>query len=173
MQLSIREIGPFKDLTIDFPEKTDPNKAEIHAFVGENGTGKTTILAALANQISGGWDKTLHSRAWDNTFFFNGKGIDVPKINSSSSSIRVYFFNQDRSQMKKDLFAEYRHTTIDNAGTYLQNKNYPCELAAFAYSGYRKTISTQIKAIEDNKGHPLRNTLSFDHVGKTDSILQI
>jgi predicted ATPase len=33
---------------MNFPEKTDPDKAEVHILTGENGTGETTILENLS-----------------------------------------------------------------------------------------------------------------------------
>jgi DNA repair exonuclease SbcCD ATPase subunit len=46
--LTLKNIGVFEDETIAFPEKKEKDKAEIHILTGENGTGKTTILQALA-----------------------------------------------------------------------------------------------------------------------------
>ena len=47
--LEINKIGAFEHIKMDFPQKTDPDKAEIHILTGENGTGKSTVLEALAN----------------------------------------------------------------------------------------------------------------------------
>ena len=45
--LQLKNIGVFEDETIAFPENKG-NGAEIHILTGQNGTGKTTILQALA-----------------------------------------------------------------------------------------------------------------------------
>ncbi len=45
--LQLKEVGVFKDLDLAFPEGQASDKAEIHIFVGENGTGKTTLLEAM------------------------------------------------------------------------------------------------------------------------------
>ena len=45
--LEINKIGAFEHIKMDFPKKTDPDKAEIHILTGENGTGKSTILENL------------------------------------------------------------------------------------------------------------------------------
>jgi predicted ATP-binding protein involved in virulence len=47
-KIHLQNIGVFGDTIIEFPEKTDPDKAEIHILTGENGTGKSTVLYALA-----------------------------------------------------------------------------------------------------------------------------
>lgn len=47
-KIHLQNIGVFEDATIEFPEKPDLDKAEIHILIGENGTGKSTVLYALA-----------------------------------------------------------------------------------------------------------------------------
>lgn len=48
--LQLKNIGVFEDETIHFPEKKGEG-AEIHILTGQNGTGKTTILQALAKAL--------------------------------------------------------------------------------------------------------------------------
>jgi predicted ATP-binding protein involved in virulence len=51
-ELRLHEVGPFRDVTIPFPAKPkDSKKAELHLFTGQNGTGKTTLLYAVANLL--------------------------------------------------------------------------------------------------------------------------
>jgi DNA repair exonuclease SbcCD ATPase subunit len=50
--LHLKDIGVFKDEVIFFPEREESNLAETHILTGQNGTGKTTILQALASGIS-------------------------------------------------------------------------------------------------------------------------
>jgi len=47
-QIKLKQIGAYEDLSIDFKINKDPQKAEIHIFSGVNGSGKSTILYALA-----------------------------------------------------------------------------------------------------------------------------
>jgi predicted ATPase len=44
----LRDFEPFAEQAVEFPEKPQPGLAEVHFFVGENGTGKTRILSLLA-----------------------------------------------------------------------------------------------------------------------------
>jgi predicted ATPase len=46
-RLMLTEVGVFKHLNLSFPECPVKDKAEIHIFTGENGTGKTTLLEAM------------------------------------------------------------------------------------------------------------------------------
>jgi energy-coupling factor transporter ATP-binding protein EcfA2 len=48
-KLQLKNIGVFDDETIEFKECPAKDKAEIHILTGENGSGKTTILMALAS----------------------------------------------------------------------------------------------------------------------------
>jgi predicted ATP-binding protein involved in virulence len=48
-KLHLKNIGVFDDEEIEFKECPAKDKAEIHILTGENGTGKTTILMALAS----------------------------------------------------------------------------------------------------------------------------
>ena len=45
--LELKNIGVFKDAKMEFPKCPD-GQAEIHIFTGVNGSGKSTILKALA-----------------------------------------------------------------------------------------------------------------------------
>lgn len=52
-KLLLRDVGPFDDVTIEFPKGTDPQLADVYLLTGPNGTGKSTILYALASLIAG------------------------------------------------------------------------------------------------------------------------
>ena len=45
--LTLNNVGVFEHLELSFKKKPLKDKAEIHIFTGENGTGKTTLLEAL------------------------------------------------------------------------------------------------------------------------------
>jgi len=49
IRLYIKESGILKDFTLDFPQKIDNN---ISVFIGENGSGKTTILESITKIFS-------------------------------------------------------------------------------------------------------------------------
>jgi len=49
IRLYIKESGILKDFTLDFPQKIDNN---ISVFIGENGSGKTTVLESITKIFS-------------------------------------------------------------------------------------------------------------------------
>jgi energy-coupling factor transporter ATP-binding protein EcfA2 len=50
-KLLLRDVGPFDDAAIEFPKGTDPQLADVYLLTGPNGTGKSTILYALASLV--------------------------------------------------------------------------------------------------------------------------
>jgi energy-coupling factor transporter ATP-binding protein EcfA2 len=50
----LRDVGPFKDVTIPLPAGKNPRLADVYLLTGPNGSGKSTVLYALAALIAGG-----------------------------------------------------------------------------------------------------------------------
>ena len=51
-KLQLNNIGVFNGTTFDFSDVRPKDCAEIHIFTGENGSGKSTVLYALAGLLS-------------------------------------------------------------------------------------------------------------------------
>jgi predicted ATP-binding protein involved in virulence len=47
-RLVLNKVGPFEKLDLVFPAGADPTRADVHLLVGPNGTGKSTVLSAIA-----------------------------------------------------------------------------------------------------------------------------
>jgi predicted ATPase len=45
----LRGFEPFKDQSVEFKSKASQDLADVHFFVGQNGTGKTRLLSLLAS----------------------------------------------------------------------------------------------------------------------------
>jgi DNA repair exonuclease SbcCD ATPase subunit len=54
-RILLRDIGPFDDVTIEFPKGTAPDIADVYLLTGPNGSGKSTVLYALAAVIGAGF----------------------------------------------------------------------------------------------------------------------
>jgi ATPase subunit of ABC transporter with duplicated ATPase domains len=67
-QVQLHDVGPFDDVTIEFPKGSKPELADVYLLTGPNGTGKSTVLYAIASELDG--DQTLleprkrSSQAW-------------------------------------------------------------------------------------------------------------
>ena len=125
--LEVNQIGPFEHLKLDFPKKQDPEKAEIHIFTGENGTGKTTLLESLINCLPHQNQNSYARRSWtqgeessylitlpDNELFFTFQNSEIVFKNGHSTLLQNY---QDK--LHRQFFSTF-------------------DFALFAYAGYRR-----------------------------------
>ncbi len=166
-KIHLQHIGVFEDTTIEFPEKTDPEKAEIHILTGENGTGKSTVLYAISSLQTG------------HAFFYNRS-----RFRDSRSLARLHFDDGDellltfdeRSSLIYSSSKSYTWNSTNNPMaipvassvlTYLQYTNnfqhLLFEFAFFAYSGYRSISSIKIDYIKELTTNPFENALDFNN----------
>ena len=154
-KIHLQNIGVFEDTTIAFPEKTDPDKAEIHILTGENGTGKSTVLYAISSLQNGYPLFNNRSRFRDSR--------SSTKIHFDDGSDLTYTFDQAS-------YLNYTWSSIDHpstVSTYLQNTNnfqhLSFQFAFFAYSSYRSISSSKIDYIQELKNNPFENALDFNN----------
>jgi predicted ATP-binding protein involved in virulence len=166
-KLHLKNIGVFEDEVIEFKEKTNPDKAEIHILTGENGTGKSTILYALA-----GMRKAYVSKLDDEDIIEKHllTNLIVKRFiyrNPNESLYEVYLNHNNL----REIFSSY--LTVNNAPeieVYLRNSIYYYDgmilfnfnFAFFAYSGYRNVGSYKIQSIQEITENPFENSLDFN-----------
>ena len=163
-------IGPFKEIHLPFPEKTDPELAEIHIFTGENGSGKSTLLEILS--FPGNSDKlTPKIQVLNNTFVIPKFQLDFILKKSSGGIV------EDRytAEFTNGRFQE-THTSIKVINDYFSRiKNYPhaiFDYAFFAYSGYRKLDQINVGAIQEINENPLSAALDFNNSTNPQLLIQ-
>ncbi len=162
--LEINKIGAFEHIKMDFPKKTDPDKAEIHILTGENGTGKSTILEALKNL-------GLSNREQEKYKIFakiiSNENESCVSINTSHSYDCKYWERKVSSKepMPTQL-VDFRRYALNTSITK------PLNFAMFAYSGYRRTQDVKISGIKEISESPLENSLNFDKSINTESLQQ-
>lgn len=135
--LTITGVGAFENQTFDFnrePIKPE-GKAEIHLFVGQNGTGKTTILQTLAASL----DRNMPT-------------IYVKKIRGNRPIDAHVFLTK---------FSEGNDVRGNGMGNVLGGDKLKGTLA-FAYSGSRKLYSTKVEADKEIIERPAENALDFE-----------
>ncbi|MEI6409332.1 MAG: AAA family ATPase [Bacteroidota bacterium] len=156
--LLIENIGPFGRLELNFPEKTIPGKAEIHILTGENGTGKTTILEALASIAPD--SIKLNNRARKNT-------ESKTKISFNDHSNIEYKYENGLYELLSDspILSKYR-------GFLNNQKEIPADFALLGYSGYRQVFNAQITGISEIELQPFQHAVNFGKSVDPEIILQ-
>lgn len=179
-KLHLKNIGVFDDEVIEFQPCPDKDKAEIHILTGENGSGKSTILMALAGAFDHFQFDTpqhpsnyLHKRFRDFEYIDGKDGRDNCK-----SSITVVF---DENSKKATLVGDPRTNYVSTYVTTLEINQYrnliiqsnkptvALDFAAFAYSGYRHIKAEEIEAIRELKANPLLDSLEFKKTAHVNS----
>lgn len=169
-QLELQQIGPFGDLTLEFPEKPIgmEDKAEIHILTGENGTGKSTVLKAIS---------MLVSQEASNKEIFRLSGKKEPRLNLQLGTHRVQLPVRSKFDFQDQ---EVTLVTVPTSKiiekTFLfPIKNYPKSsfgIAFFAYSGHRHFDHVSITGIKEIETNPLENVLDFRQAVNPENILQ-
>jgi predicted ATP-binding protein involved in virulence len=158
-RLELKNVGVFEHQVIDFQSKTDPDKAEIHILTGVNGSGKSTILYALASAF-------VLSPLIQKRFRYNDERslVTTTCINGSENpfSLTVSYVNRQRIRYTQDgqILQAYRNRLQMD---FLTLQQHEFEFAAFAYSGSRTLSSVDISAIQELSTNPLAEALNFQN----------
>ena len=149
-QLEIHQIGPFGDLTLDFPPKPAgmEDKAEIHILTGENGTGKTTVLEMLAAVFRPEYD-FRKGRYLDDRSYFCFKSDDT-----ILRYVREGLYHPEKGNSLTRAVVSYQQSSFPGF-------NIPYSIASFAYSGLRSLSEVHIEGISEIKEHPFKDALDF------------
>lgn len=77
----LRAMAPFADQPLIFPSKSATDLAEVHFFVGQNGTGKTRLLSLLAAACGNPYELEYRSGGYSSTVLYSGERDGKPAIN--------------------------------------------------------------------------------------------
>ncbi len=162
-KIHLKGVGVFEEETIEFPEKKDPNKAEVHIFTGENGTGKSTLLYALSTINS---DRKV----------VNQKNI-LDRFRSSESSVKIVTDNFDGFSYKPvngllDFHYNLELTSFEGYKYDLDWRKTNFATAFFAYSGYRQLTPFNVSKIEELDVSPLMDSLNFQKSINSENFIQ-
>jgi predicted ATP-binding protein involved in virulence len=180
--LKLKNIGVFDEAIFEFDT---PNGTNIHILTGPNGSGKTTILLALAGVFM---QNTRHYPEHESAIFLNKRVRFFEKI--GKNELKSYAEYKFKTGIISKLigcpscknFHVIKSGIEDKVQEYakimLSGKQIPSflfEFAAFAYSGYRYIQSEKIDVLSNEvKINPLENSLDFvkNYVDNSASILQ-
>jgi predicted ATP-binding protein involved in virulence len=171
-KLQLKNIGVFDDETIEFQPCPAKDKAEIHILTGQNGSGKTTILMALASLFS------LGSNEDDDSLRFNLDKNNFEKRLRNNSSTVIGFRVEDGNEISRFTFhigkiiqpkMKFGEDKVAKQLRSYLNRQLPerkirylgFSFAAFAYSGYREIKNENIELNKKNFRNYLYQALDF------------
>ncbi len=174
-RLVLNNVGVFEHLDLSFEKKQLKDKAEIHIFTGENGTGKTTLLEAMT-YFDAWFNKSLleENNKDDSNYLYQKLYTSRKVINSENLSIKVYF-----QEKEIEFYASGENPFIVNSDFfefyYNANKNATSvyrRYSFFAYSGQRQLNNTKIEAFKSYEFNPLAEALTFNKTHGNTNLFQ-
>jgi predicted ATP-binding protein involved in virulence len=176
--LEVAHIGAFEKLQIEFKEKIEPNKAEIHIFTGKNGTGKTTLLEMLVeplNQYFNNLNTKVHFKDIKETKLSVNytieeiqnaqivmQHIENAMANFVINSNKIDFHFNPHSLIYKEFILKK-----DSLNSFVS-----FDFAFFAYSGYRRINHVKLGAIQELTENPFDGCLDFNNSLNPQLLLQ-
>lgn len=190
-RLYLKDVACFDDLQLEFRTGQDPSKPDVHILVGPNGTGKTSILVALAQMFSWvniGLEKRLRSPDAYAAIQVDGAGSEACRLvlgGREQSGLQLPPAGQQaltlmlRCEALEHYSADARHTLQNYrkmANTYAPRAPHSLQsrfsFAAFAYSGQRSVAAYELKAIAEPTDGPLADACSFVHATAPSQLVQ-
>jgi predicted ATP-binding protein involved in virulence len=175
-RLVLRDVGPFEEVSVEFPRGSDPKRADAYLITGPNGSGKSTLLYAIAAAVSGG-DYNLMDERLVTERLRNDSSLvvlDTPRGQLGISPVTAhgqrpegadaYRFPdisifQDRFKARQWFYAQ--GPQLPHFTGWMNRSRFAW--CAFAYAGMRSLTSVHLTEIRDEKTHPLQGSLSFIH----------
>lgn len=170
--LEINKIGAFEHIIMDFPKKTDPDKAEIHILTGENGTGKSTVLEVLvesfeikSEQRKVNLYKKILSK--DTNFTVKYKDFDSFKYLFEKGHFKTNINTGNYGRL-----IDYCYSINKNNNHFDLTNNNGNKIAFFAYSGYRRVSEVKVVGPKEIKDNPLKDALNFNKSINPENFIQ-
>ena len=189
-RILLRDVGPFDDVTIELPKGTDPKLADVYLLTGPNGTGKSTILYALASVIGGrsifgagvvelGGDllaARMRSRNALVAFRTDDGQTFAATLSQDSNDLRDPFGGSGLVGTSGGALVQWQANAHGQLNAHLSRygtlaaifrADIPPEArstfgwVAFAYAGVRSVSDVEITAVHEPKHSPFENSLSF------------
>lgn len=184
--LRLKGVGPFEDTTIEFPQGTNPELADVYLLVGKNGCGKTTALQALATVLAGG--NPVADRALEDRFRTNTLNLVVARDEQKAT----WGVLAEMGKRTDQVLASALEYGLQSRARLTSNGSYfvpaaptdwqawhgqfaePLNWSAFAYSGTRRTGPVRVTAIQPLARNPLQrqSLLSFTNSGDAQQLAQ-
>ena len=169
-KLYLKDIGPFDEVEFEFKPQEKGN-AEIHIFTGQNGSGKTTVLHALASLFCKVDD--FQNPNANNSFikrvrdrFKIGQQCRL-RANFDEGEPVALYLNVAEEEEGSDWISshfdlsQFRANSAVDAYSQRMSWGAHTEFFVAAYSGYRILRSANINAVQELKNDPFSDALDF------------
>ena len=138
--IKISNVGPFNEdgIQIDFGAKQNPNKANIHILVGENGCGKSTVLKTLFFSSYQNRRSLIDGGGSDNACFF--KGLESNNFEKEyPNSMPTFYYTPSEPFIK---YTEHHYLPKNQEQGHNFIKNWVCYFPTTSYLKYIETLES-------------------------------
>lgn len=176
-RLVLNGVGVFDHIDLRFRRSPKPDKAEMHIFTGENGTGKTTLLQALTyfdlwfnTALRETRDDDQHRSAYDSLYhkeaFHHREKEPQVEIHFGNTSMAFYLMGQAR--LPETPFFKIYYSEKERR----QRGRYATEYCFFAYDSHFQLIDSKVEAFRDFEFDPILEALTFKKSHSNTSLFQ-
>lgn len=181
-RIILRDVGPFKDVTIELPRGKDPKLADVYLLTGPNGSGKSTVLYALGALIAGGEQElgqSLLARRFASPASLAGLAAGETRrvvVRSHMESFVLDPFGGPPLEHILDSEGLAHHGNTDDDNDYavlsarFKETRRPFEWAAFAYTGRRTLERGAVGELRGPTPSPFDGSLSFTEPTRTQAL---
>lgn len=177
----IENVGPFSSpLKIEFPSEEAKEKAEIHLLVGENGTGKSSMLGALGSlwlqhlqfnpllakhiRSDKKWQKDERKVLSANICSFRleteKSEVFLERIQQADNPDLLVYSQQSYQKYSAETNNQFQYlVNLYSHVTYQPNNPIPLQFPVFGYSSVRNLGISKLPAITVNEESPFIGAL--------------
>lgn len=175
--LTLNNVGVFEHLELTFKKNQQSDKAEMHIFTGENGTGKTTLLESLT-YFDQWFNKPLRDLREEKSNRYDYDSLARKERRQSRHekdkfNVGIYFLKRE---MEISLMGQAHFTNTDFFELYYKNDKhfdyYYHSYNFFAYNGHRQLKDTKVEAFKNFEFNPITEALTFTKSHVNENLFQ-
>ena len=177
--LTLFNVGVFEHLELSFEKLPLEDKAEIHIFTGENGTGKSTLLEALTS-----FDRFFNPYLQNDKHTSLNEDILIQKTRKvigegeKKPNVKISFPNREMRSYPNhhgNYYTNMDHTNMDYFTSYYAdnaNFNNYHTYNFFAYKGHRQISDSKVEAFRKIEFNPIAEALMFNKTTVNENLFQ-
>ncbi|MCL2640637.1 MAG: ATP-binding protein [Phycisphaerales bacterium] len=153
----LRDFEPFVDQPVEFKAKVSPELADVHFFVGQNGTGKTRLLSLLAAACGNDEELKFRTNKYSSCVVARTMENGTEKFQAGTSSTTMVVFPPPLSLKLSNFGEESSQNFHDSALVPV------VETIAMAFRSVPSLEDKQVAPMAEAKWSPTVTFLRFTH----------